>query len=125
YYLPGMGAVVRTYYVREGSGDPQRATLAIVDGLLEGAGDLGSEAAAIAEHTRRELAWLAGGGVMTCLEWASNRRRRTDLTVREWIAKRARSDGKSAAWHVEALAEIGHYLADHQFAVPLEVQLVS
>jgi len=125
YYLPGMGAVVRTYYVREGEGDPQRRTLSVVDGVLEGVGDLGSEAAAIAEHTRRELAWLVAGGVMTCLEWAENRRRRTDLTVREWIAKRVRSDGKAAAWHVEALAEIGHYLADHQFRVPLEVQLVS
>ena len=125
YYLPGKGAIARTYYVREGAGEPQRKTLAIVDGILEGAGDLGSEAAAIAEHTRRELAWLAGGGVMASLEWADNRRRRTDLTVREWIGKRVRSDGKSAAWHVEALAEIGHYLADHHYKVPLEVQLVS
>ncbi|HEY6039649.1 MAG TPA: hypothetical protein VIV58_35455, partial [Kofleriaceae bacterium] len=123
YYLPGMGAIARTYYVP--GADPQRHTLAIVDGVLEGAGDLGSEAAAIAEHTRRELAWLAAGGAMTCLEWAANRRRRTDLTVREWIAKRVRDDAKSAAWHVEALAEIGHYLADHQFRIPLEVQLVS
>ena len=125
YYLPGRGAIVRTYHVREDGAEPQRKTLSVVDGVLEGAGDLGSEAAAIAEHVRREVAWLATGAVMTRLEWADNRRRRTDLTVREWIAGRVRSDGRSAAWHVEALAEIARYLADHGYPVPLEVQLGS
>ena len=61
YYVPGMGAIVRTYYVREGGGEPQRRRRSRSSTAMprRAAGDLGSEAAAIAEHTRREVAWLA------------------------------------------------------------------
>ncbi|MEO8845724.1 MAG: histone H1-like repetitive region-containing protein [Kofleriaceae bacterium] len=121
YYVPGLGAVVRTYSVREG-GEPQRHVLAVYDGVFDGT-DYGSEAAAIAEHTKREVTWLAAGGVMTCLEWMDSRKRRSDLTVREWIAKRVRDDARSAAWHVEALDEVGRYLATHAIAAPLETEL--
>jgi hypothetical protein len=119
YYVPGMGAVMRTY---AGGADPQRRTLWVVDGILDGS-DLGSEAAAIAEHVKREVTWLAAGGVMSCLEWTEQRKRRTDLTVREWIKTRAFNDQRSAAWHVEALDEIGRYLGAHAIAAPLETEL--
>ena len=123
YYLAGKGAVVRTYYVRAGA-ERKREVIAVVDGVV-GDVDLGSDAAGAAEHARREAAWLAGGGVLACVEWMDTRRRRTDLTIREWIAKRCRDDKRDAAWHVEALAEIAQYLQDHRVAVPLETTIVA
>jgi len=125
YYLAGRGAVVRTYYVRAGAGaERKREVIAVLDGVVDDV-DLGSDAAGAAEHARREAAWLAGGGVLACVEWMDNRRRRTDLTVREWIAKRCRDDKRDAAWHVEALAEIAQYLQAHRVAVRLETTIVA
>jgi hypothetical protein len=116
YYLAGKGAVVRTYYApKEGGGDRERRLLWLLDSAVSDE-DFGSGERAVGEHLRREGAWLRGGGVMSTVEWSDSRRRREDMTVREWIKDRIRDDRRDARWHLAALAEIADYLRAHGLA---------
>ncbi|MCX5741006.1 MAG: hypothetical protein NT062_00745 [Proteobacteria bacterium] len=66
------------------------------------------------------------GGTLTCVEHSAARRRREDLSVREWIATRFRDDVQDAIWHLEAFDELAAYLDAHglRAAVPeLDLQL--
>jgi predicted DNA-binding WGR domain protein len=109
WYVPGRGAVVRTY-----SG---KRYLCVFGNKAELHGQpLASEADAIAEHQRQEL-----DGVLTCLEWMDSYRRPEDLTVREWIRGRIRDDARDATWHVRALTEVTDYLAAHGYPQPMNV----
>jgi len=106
YYLPGTGAIVRTYYVHG-----EREAIWVRDG----------EPASIAEHARRELAWIIEhGATLASIEYAAAYRRREDLTVREWIGEVFRSGG------LGALGEVAQYLDAHglRAALPeLDLQL--
>jgi hypothetical protein len=116
YYVGGKGAVVRTYYApKEGGGERERRLLWLLDSAVSDE-EFGDGERAVAEHLRREAAWLRGGGVMSTLEWSEGRRRREDMTVREWIKDRIRDDRRDARWHLAALTEIADYLKTHGLA---------
>ena len=115
YYLAGKGAIVRTYYAPSVGGDRERRLLWLLDSSVSDE-DFGTPERAVAEHVRREISWLAGGGVMATLEWSEHRRRREDMTLREWIKARFRDDRRDANWHLDGLAEVAAYLEQHNLA---------
>ncbi len=120
YYVDGAGAVVRNYYVPlpDGGYNDKRQALSLEVDVLD-------RDAAIASHLAKELAWLRdGNATVLSLEWSSNLRRPQDLTVKEWIAKRFRSDGKSPVWHLRALADLSIYFEAHALVCEgLDLQL--
>ncbi len=119
WYLPGRGAVLRTFYVPEpdGSYTSNRTRLCVFDGSIERGGvRFETEAEAIAAHQRQELTMLRDqGGRLSEFEWSDHCRIPQDLTVREWIQGRIRHDGRDPVWHIRALTEITNHLTEHGF----------
>ena len=120
YYLDGAGAIVRNYYVPlpDGGYNDKREALSVEVDVLD-------RDAAIVTHLQKELGWLCDdNATMLSLEWSSYLRRPQDLTVKEWIEKRFRSDGKSPVWHLRGLADLSIYLEAHGLVVEgLDLQL--
>ncbi|MCA9664123.1 MAG: WGR domain-containing protein [Myxococcales bacterium] len=117
FYVPGCGAVVRTFYTPNADGSYNsdgRQLEAVLDGALSwGRKDLGSDAAAQAEVDAMESACLRAGGYVSCIEWMDRLRRAEDLDLVAWMQKRIRQDARSAAWHLAALSDIARYLEAH------------
>lgn len=111
WYVPGKGAVDRTFYQ-----DGERTVLFVHEDRITYEGEtFGDREAAVAAHQRRELDLLAAGATLTCVEWTDRRRLREDMTVAEWIEDRARDDSRDPVWHVEALTEFADDLREHGF----------
>ena len=111
WYVPGKGAVDRTYYA-----DGERVVLHVHEGRIGYGGEVFADVdATVAAHQRRELDMLAAGGALSCVEWNGGRRLREDMTVAEWIEGRARDDSRDPVWHAEALAEFADYLREYGF----------
>ncbi|MBL1076888.1 WGR domain-containing protein [Nocardia sp. 2] len=108
WYLPGRAAIMRTFQLPDIDSERlmafDRLRFAVVP----------EDAVA---HERRELDLYRAGAGLSCLEWVTwhGYRVRAELTVAEWIRARIRDDRQDAAWHVNALAEIATYLAEHGF----------
>ncbi|MFI2720754.1 WGR domain-containing protein [Streptomyces collinus] len=116
WYLPGKGAVMRTYYTP--SGDGSKSTyLSVFDGGADRFGPrYATEAEAIAAHQRWELeAQRDRNASLSCLEWDGDYLRPEDMTVRQWIRDRIRDDSRDAVWHVRALTEITEHLTAHGY----------
>ena len=108
YYLAGKGAIVRVYYVPAGDARDRNRVWLLDAAVCDE--DFGTPERARGEHARREVGWLAAGGVLTTLEWFERRRRREDMTVREWIKARFRDDRRDPRWHLEGMREVADYL---------------
>ncbi|MEU1573380.1 WGR domain-containing protein [Streptomyces collinus] len=116
WYLPGKGAVTRTYYTpSQGGGDSNY--LSVFEGRADRFGPrYACEAEAIAAHQRWELeAQRDRNASLSRLEWNGDYLRPEDMTVRQWIRDRIRDDSRDAAWHARALTEITEYLSAHGY----------
>jgi hypothetical protein len=117
WYLPGVGAVNRIFYIPEPDGtySSQRTWLNIVDGQFLNH-DYGTDEAAIAAHEQWVLeACRDRGGVCITVETLGTMRRASDLTMFEWIKSRLRNGGAVAL--VRAVAELAQQLKENGYQI--------
>ncbi len=115
WYLPGKGAVVRTYHTSGGDGETDHLS------VFE---DRADRSGSPVRHRRRgdrrapavELeAQRDRNAFLGCLEWDGGCLRREDMTGTAVDPGRIRDDSADTAWHVSALTEITEYLTTHGY----------
>ncbi|MBZ5708189.1 WGR domain-containing protein [Nannocystis pusilla] len=109
WYVPRRGGVQRTYYapLPDGKYNDER------DHVYE----LGETPEALADVEARVLALLQRPGArVACIEWMDNLRRPGDMGLLEYFRDRAREDGRSPSWHLEAFAEFERLLSEWGWA---------
>ncbi|MBB5873895.1 putative DNA-binding WGR domain protein [Allocatelliglobosispora scoriae] len=124
WYVPGRGAVQRSYYTPlpdGGYNSDGRSYLTLFDRRIDrDSPPFATQAEAVAAHQDAEFTAMRDRNAsLGCLEWTSRIRVPEDMMLAEWLRDRVRDDSRDPAWHVRALTEIAEYLTSHGFTPEL------